>query len=140
MDIAEPVGVGAGLGLCEQLGAFDIGGEDGLERRRVTGGRFLSEVAEAGAARHFDGAFVRLDLADDGLDQRGLAGTVAPDKADAGAGRDGGRGAGNDVASAEAHGDAVDGKHEKRTRPLRKFRENRARESLSYSPDVGKRS
>ena len=42
------------LGLSQQLGALGIGGEHGLERRRLAARRFLRDIADARAARRLD--------------------------------------------------------------------------------------
>ena len=60
VDLADAVGIVAVLALVEQGGALGIGGEHGLERGGVAGGRFLRDIADAGAARHLDRALVGL--------------------------------------------------------------------------------
>jgi hypothetical protein len=96
------------LGLGHQLGALDIGGEHGLERGRGAARRFLGDVAEPRAARHFDLALVGFELADDDLHQRRLAGAVAADQPDLASRRDRSRGAVEDRTPAKAHRDSID--------------------------------
>ena len=84
--------------------------------------RFLRDIAEPGAARHLDRAVVGIELADEDFHQRRLAGAVAADQPDAAARRDRRRGAVEDRAAAEAHGDGVDGDH--RGAPLAGQRRN----------------
>ena len=111
VHVAQPVRVGTRFGLGHQRGAFHIGFEHGFERRCRAAWGFLRDIAQPGAAGHVDRAFVRLDLADDRLDQRGFARAVSPDQADACAGRDRGRGTRQDIAPAKAHGNAIDCQH-----------------------------
>ncbi|ESZ86077.1 MAG: hypothetical protein Q27BB25_15870 [Blastomonas sp. CACIA14H2] len=111
VHIAQPVGIGAGLGLCEQGGALDIGGEHGVERGGIAMRRFLRDIAQPREPRHLDLAVIGLELADHHLHQRRLARAVAPDQADAAARRDRRRRAVQDGAAAQAHGDIVHRKH-----------------------------
>ena len=69
-----------------------IGGQHHLEQALRPVRRFLRQPADAASAADLDIAVLGRDLAGDHLEQRGLAGAVAPDQPDAGAGRDAGRG------------------------------------------------
>ena len=75
VDLAEPVGIVARLALVQQRGALDVGGEHGLERRRLTRRRLLRDIAEPAAARHVDAAGVGVERPGDHLHQRRLAST-----------------------------------------------------------------
>ena len=74
-------------------------------------GRFLRDIAEPRPARQLDRAFVGIDLADDRLHQRRLAGAVAADQPDAASRRDRGGCAVKDRPPAEADRNSVDGQH-----------------------------
>ena len=86
------------------------------------GGALLREVTEVGAALPLDGAGVGLFLAEDEAEQRGFAGAVGADKAEAvGAGNEQGD-IREEFAGAIGLGDVGDGKHRNRaanTRPGR---------------------
>ena len=111
MDVAQAVGVVAMFGLGEQSGTLDICCQHGGERRRGAARRVLRNVAEAGAPGHFDLTLVGVELADDDLHQRRLAGAIAADQPDAAAGRDRGGRAVEDRTPAKAHRDASDVEH-----------------------------
>ncbi len=111
VNCAEAVGLMAMLGLVEQRGALAVGGQHRLDRRGPAGGGVLGDVADPGVARHIDAAAVGIDQPGDHLHQRRLAGTVAADQADSATRRQRRRGAVEDGASAEAHGDAGEIEH-----------------------------
>src|ERR1700691_365615 len=71
-----------GVGFAPQRVAFAIGGENEVEQRRGTAGRFLLDPAEPRLARQRDRASVGRQIAGDHPEERGLAGAVAPDQAD----------------------------------------------------------
>jgi hypothetical protein len=79
MNIAEPVGVRAMFRFIEQRGALDIGGEYRFEGSRSAARRFLRDISQPGAARHFDFALVGFELPDNDLHQGRLARAVATD-------------------------------------------------------------
>src|SRR3546814_2152333 len=58
VEVAKFVRVLLGLRRREQLRAFGVGGEHGVERRRGAARRFLRDIADARLARHFDAALV----------------------------------------------------------------------------------
>ena len=111
VDVAQPVGIGAGLALGQQRGALGIGGEHRVDGRGGAGGRLLREVAEAGAARHLGGARVGLEHARDHAHERRLARAVAPHQPHAAARRQRGARVVEDRAAAEAHGDVRQVEH-----------------------------
>ena len=95
------------LALLHQRGALEIGGKHRLKRRGRSARRFLRDIAQATAARHVDGARVRLQHLGDHAHQSGLARAIAPDEADAPARRKLSGGAIQDGAPAEAHRDII---------------------------------
>ena len=121
VHIAEPVRVFAGLAFGEQRGALRIGGKHGLERCCGAAGGFLRDIAQTRAARHVDAAAIGLDLADDRLHQRRFSGTISSDQADTRTRRQGGTGAIEDRASAQADTDIIDCQHRA---PLAQTRRN----------------
>ncbi len=56
VDLADAIGVFAGVGLAHQAGAFDVGLEHDIEQRSVVGRDFLQHVAHLRAALDADGA------------------------------------------------------------------------------------
>ncbi len=113
VDLAEPVGIVAVLAFGHQRGTLDVGGEHGLERGGIAPRRFLRDIAEPGAARHFRGSGVRLEHPGDHPYQRRLARAVAPDQPDPAARRQRGGRAVEDRASAEAHRDVGQVEHDR---------------------------
>ena len=108
MDLGEAVRVG-GLGFREQGEALGVALQHGVEqgwRRRTAPPAPPSPSARAGGEA--DVAAVERKLAGDGAQQRGLAGAVAADQADAAARVDRQVGAVQQRAAAEADGDAGD--------------------------------
>ena len=99
--------------------ALDIGSHHGFERRRRAGRGFLRHIAHAGGLGHVDAAAVRLQRTGDDLHQRGLAGAVAADEADAAAWRQRRAGIVEDGPAAKADGDGIDGQHAMRPSMLR---------------------
>src|SRR5262245_50278380 len=111
MDLANAMRIGCTLGLVEQARPLGRRGDHGVEGRAPSSRRFLRDVADAHARRHFNRAIVGFIDPGDELQQARLAGPIPPDQTDAGFGRK--RGAGeieNDVA-AKTQRDAVDSKH-----------------------------
>jgi hypothetical protein len=82
--------------------------EDGLV---ADGGAFLRQVAEVGAAFPLDGALVGLLLAEDEVEERGLARAIGPDQAEAVGARDEERDVGKQFAGAVGLGNVGDGEH-----------------------------
>ena len=74
-----------GVRLGEQGEAFGVALQHGVQQRGVAGGRFLRDGRDARARGEADVAAVQRQFADDGAQQRGFAGAVAPDQADAAA-------------------------------------------------------
>ena len=110
-DLGDPVRIGRGLRLRHQRRALGIGGEHDLDQRLRAAWRLLRDAADAPAPGQADIAALGAEIAGDDLEQRGLAGAVAADEADARAVRDGGAGMVEQQAFAEAVGDVVDRQH-----------------------------
>ena len=87
VDLRQAGGGGAVL-LGEEGGALGVGLQHRVEQGLRPGWRLLPHLREAGAGAEPDLAAVDGKLAGDGLQQRALAGAVAPDQADAAAGVD----------------------------------------------------
>ena len=77
----------------EEPRALGVGREHDVEQAFRAVRRFLREPADAAARRELHLALLGRDLAGDDAEQRGLAGAVASDEADAGTGRQRDRGA-----------------------------------------------
>ena len=111
LDLGDAVRVVRGLGFREQRVALAIGPEHDLEQAFRPVRRFLRQPADAPARRHFDVAVLGRDVAGDDVEQRRLAGAVAADQADAGAGRNAGGGVFEQRAAGDADGEIVDDEH-----------------------------
>ncbi len=111
MDLAQPVWIGAGFAFHDQARPLGVGGENGLERTGDAVRRFLGNIAEPRPARQLDRPFVGIELADDRLHQRRLAGAVAADQPHAASRRDRGGCALKYRPPAEADRNSVDGQH-----------------------------
>ena len=72
------------LGLPRQRRPFNVGVEDEVDQALRTARRFLLDAAKAHLTRVGDRSRFRLKFAGDHVEQRGLAGAVAADEADAG--------------------------------------------------------
>ncbi len=88
VDFTDTMRVMRLVGLVQERGALEIGGEHHLDRRRVAAGRLLLDGADAQAFLHADLAGIGLQLAEDEMQQCRLAGAVAPDEPDFPAGID----------------------------------------------------
>ena len=111
VDLAEPVGIVAVLGLVEQSRALDIGGEHGLERGRAAARRVLGDIADPAAPRHAQLAGVGIEHPGDDPHQGRLARPVAPDQPDPPARRQRRRSAVEDRPPAEADNDVGQVEH-----------------------------
>ena len=110
LDLGAPKAVGP-LRFRHQARTFDIGGEDDGMQRLGAGRRLLRHRADAHALGHRDRARIHRPLAEDRLEQGGLAGPVAADETDAGAIGDREARAVEDQALADAEGEVVDAEH-----------------------------
>ena len=118
VDIGQPrlylgdaVRVVRGLGFRQQACPLGVGGQHHLDQRFGTARRFLRHGADAGVFRHRAGARLRLQFAEDQLEQGGLAGTIAPDEADLVPGRQRHRGMVDQQASLDAVCQVIDVQH-----------------------------
>src|SRR3546814_10985313 len=109
MDVSQPVRIMAGFAFSQESGTFRVCGKDSFERRGAAAWRFLRDIAEPGVSRHVNAALVRLNEADDSLQQGWLAGTIAAVKSHARSRGQGRAGAIENNAPAKAPGNAVDG-------------------------------
>ena len=64
----------------QQASAFGVGGEHGIEQAAIPPRRFRRDMAEARAGGEADIPAIGLEVADDGLEQRGLPRPVPPDQ------------------------------------------------------------
>ena len=87
IDLAQPVAVGFMFGFGQKLQPFRIGLQHGVEQAGIGAGRFLRHRAHAPGRGPADLAVIGMQLAQDHLEQGGLARAVAADQADAPAGR-----------------------------------------------------
>ena len=86
MNLGDTVRVVSVLRFDHQTGAFAIGGKDGFDQRSRAAWRLLLDAADPRAFRYGDGARIGSEIADDGPQQRGLAGAIAPDETGLGSG------------------------------------------------------
>ena len=111
LDFGDAMRIVRGLGLGQKLAALGMRLEHDFEQTFRAVRRFLRQPADAPARRQFDAAVLGRYVAGDHVEQRGLAGAVAADQADAGAGRDAGGCAFKQRAAGNAYGEVVDDKH-----------------------------
>ena len=105
---AQTVGV---PGLRDQARPLGVGGEhDGMQGLGARG-RLLRHRTDAHALRQGDGFRIDRQISEDRLEQRGLAGAVAPDEADARTLGDRAARGIEDQALAEAKGEVVHAQH-----------------------------
>jgi hypothetical protein len=96
------MGIVRGFGFRQQRAAFAIRLQHDLEQALRTIRCFLRQPSDTPARRQLDGAVLGRHIARDHVEQRGLAGAVAADQADPGAGNDAGGGAFQKRAAAYA--------------------------------------
>ena len=111
LDLGNAVRVLRRLGFRQQVGAFRIGAQHHLDQPVRAVRSFLRQPPDAPARRHGDAAVLRCHIAGDHREQRGLAGAVAPDQADARPGRNIDRSALDQRAAGDADGKVVDDQH-----------------------------
>jgi hypothetical protein len=87
MDFGNAVGIGGVLGLGEEGGALPVRREHDIDQGVGARGRFLQEAADVRALAQGDAAGFCREIPGDDVEQRGLAGAVAADKAGAAPGR-----------------------------------------------------
>ena len=134
LDLGDAVGVGGGLGFGEQRAALDVGVEHEIDQasaRRPAPPARPSRCGRSSTSRS-PPDFGR-ELAAHDAEQRRLAGAVAPDEADARAGRDGDAGVVDQQALADAIGEVVDMQHGRAFAPARAARQG-LRAAASTSP------
>ena len=119
--IAHAVHVGAGFKLFQQLRPLGSRREYDLFRRHRAAGRFLRNIANAGARRFADFALIRFNFADKRFHQRGFACAIAADQADARTNRNGRAGALENGPAAKPHCDTIDCKHARPPNSLSSF-------------------
>ncbi len=112
VDIADPVTVGGGVGLFEQLRPLGVLRQHPVDEAGFALGRLLPHHALARALGHGDGAAFGLQLAGDDFQQGGLAAAIAPHQPDLVAGRDRGAGLVKQGARADTPGDIVNMQHQ----------------------------
>ena len=100
------------LGFGQQGRALVAAASTVVERRRLTAGRFLRDIADAHTRRRLDPSLIGLVDPGNELEQRGFAGAVAADQTDASLRRQRGRRAIEDEMAAEAQRDAVKREHD----------------------------
>ena len=81
MDVGNAVRVRRGFRLGHQGGAFDIGGQNGVQQRNLVPGDFLAHPANTPALRQVNHAVIKVQVPADQFEQGGFACTIAPDKA-----------------------------------------------------------
>src|SRR6476661_1499696 len=111
LDFGDARGLAFGFRFGQELRAFGIRLEDDIEQAFGAVGRFLGEPADAIAGRDLYLALLRRDLAGDDAKERRLAGAVAADEPDMGAGRQRDRGMVEQGAAADTIGEVGEGKH-----------------------------
>ena len=111
LDLGNAMGILRGLGFRHQPVALGVGRQHDFDQALRAAGCFLGQPPNAPAWRHLHLAVLARDVAGDHAEQRGLAGAVAPDQADAAAGRDARGRAFQKSAAGNADGEVVDDKH-----------------------------
>ena len=111
VHVGQPMSVVLLLGRSQQRGALGVGGEHHIQQALRSVRCLLGEPPDAGALRRRDAALLGAELAGDCAEQRGLAGSVAPNHADPRAGRDLRRRIVDEQAPGNAQGEIIDDKH-----------------------------
>ena len=111
LDLGDAMRIVRGLGFGQQRGALAMRLQHDLDQAFRPVRRFLRQPADAPARRKLDVALLGRDVAGDDAEQRGLAGAVAADQADARAGRNARGGAFQQQAAGNADGEVVDDEH-----------------------------
>ena len=111
LDLGYSMRVVRGLGLCEETDTFLVRAQHDLDQALGTVRRLLREAADPAARRELHRAVLGGDLARDRAEQGRLAGTIASDQPDAGAGRDVRRGLVDQQAAGDADRQFVDDEH-----------------------------
>jgi hypothetical protein len=111
LDFGNAMRVLSGFRLFQELRALAVGLEHHLEQTLRAVRRFLRQTPDTPARRQFHAAVFGRNVAGHHVEQRGLAGAVAADKADPGAGDNAGRRSFKQCAAGNAYGEIVDDKH-----------------------------
>jgi hypothetical protein len=111
LDLGNALALALGLRFGQEPRPLAIGREHDVEQAFGAVGRLLREPADAAARGDLHLALLGHDLAGDDAKERGLAGAVAADQADAGAVGQGGGGIFQERAPADPVGDVVDAEH-----------------------------
>jgi hypothetical protein len=80
MDLGGPMRFRLRVQRRQQGSAFGIGREHGIQQAAIATGSFLRDMAEPRAGGEADLPPIGLEVADDGLEQRGLPRPVPPDQ------------------------------------------------------------
>src|SRR6516162_8073734 len=105
------MGVGGGFRFGDEEAALVVAGEHDLDQPFRPVGRFLRQPADGGAGGPGKAALFEREVADNGAKQRALAGAVATDEADPGAGWNLGRRPLDQEPAGHAYGNIVDHQH-----------------------------
>ena len=105
VDGSDPVRVLRRFRLCHQGGALRVGGQHHFNQAFLRTRRFLRHLADAGKARHADGAAFTRQIAGDQLEQGGFARAIAAHKAGLAAGGQGDAGIVDEKTAADAIGE-----------------------------------
>ena len=121
LDFGDAVGIAGRLGLDHEAGALEVGGEHEIDQRARAARRLLLDAAHLHRLGDREFAEVRLQLVGDHLEERGLAGAVAPDEADARPLRQRRRSLVEEHARPQAQGDVGDVQHAEACRAGRRL-------------------
>ncbi len=124
LDFGNAVRILRGLGFRQQRIALAMRPQHDVEQAFGPVRRFLRQPSDAPARWNLDIALLGRHIAGDHVEQRGLAGAVASDQADAGAGRNAGRGIFQQCAAGNADSEIVDDEHDPRLLADRAVRRN----------------
>ncbi len=111
LDLGNAMGVALGRRRNDEVRALGVGRQHNIEKAFGAIRSFLCQPADSAARRQHHLASFRRDLSGNDPQQRGLACTVAADKPDPGASRQGGGRAVQQGASADLAGDVVETEH-----------------------------
>ena len=111
VDFGDPVRIGGGLRLRHERRALAVGIKHEVDQGAGATGRLLLDASEAGVAGQLDGAALGPEFARDHAKKGGLAGAVAPHKADPRPVGQGRSGAVEQNARAEPIGEVVNVEH-----------------------------
>jgi hypothetical protein len=111
LDFRNAMRIMSRFSLSEEARPFEICGKNGVKKRVIAPGGFLRDGANPRVAGHSDGAGLRLEIAEDQMQESRLADAIAAHQADLMAGRYGNAGIIEQEAPGNAEGEGIHMQH-----------------------------